>query len=99
MAGSYTCKQNNNTMKKTTQFVAATFIAIVSLVAVACNQSASLENGPGIQQVNFMLTDGPGSSDNVFIDIKSWQIVINTAQEVEHAQDSCNWYQIASYTN
>jgi hypothetical protein len=84
-------------MKKTTQFVAATLIAIVSLVAVACNKSTSVENGPGIQQVNFMLTDGPGSYDNVFIDIKSLQIVIDTAREGSRKRDTCNWDHIGSH--
>ena len=83
-------------MKKTTQFVAATLIAIVLLVAVACNKSTSVENGPGIQQVNFMLTDGPGSYDNVFIDIKSLQIVIDTAREGSRKRDTCNWDHIGS---
>jgi hypothetical protein len=86
-------------MKKTTQFVAATVVAIVSLVAVACNKSTSVENGPGIQQVNFMLTDGPGSYENVFIDIKSLQIVIDTAREGSQKRDTCNWDHIASNRN
>ena len=84
-------------MKKTTQFVAATLIAIVSLVAVACNKSTTVENGAGIQQVNFMLTDGPGSYDNVFIDIKSLQIVIDTAREGSRKRDTCNWDHIGSH--
>ena len=86
-------------MKKTTQFVAASLIAIVSLVAVACNKSTSVENGPGIQEVNFMLTDGPGSYDNVFIDIKSLQIVIDTAREGSRRRDTCNWDHIAANRN
>lgn len=85
------------TMKKTNLFVAATLIAIVSLVAVACNKSTSVENGPGIQEVNFMLTDGPGSYDNVFIDIKSLQIVIDTAREGSRKRDTCNWDHIGSH--
>ena len=85
------------TMKKTNLFVAATLIAIVSLVAVACNKSTSVESGPGIQQVNFMLTDGPGSYDNVFIDIKSLQIVIDTAKEGSRKRDTCNWDHIGSH--
>lgn len=85
------------TMKKTNLFVAATLIAIVSLVAVACNKSTSVESGPGIQQVNFMLTDGPGSYDNVFIDIKSLQIVIDTAREGSRKRDTCNWDHIGSH--
>ncbi len=84
-------------MKKTNLFVAATLIAIVSLVAVACNKSTSVENGPGIQEVNFMLTDGPGSYDNVFIDIKSLQIVIDTAKEGSRKRDTCNWDHIGSH--
>lgn len=84
-------------MKKTNLFVAATLIAIVSLVAVACNKSTSVENGPGIQEVNFMLTDGPGSYDNVFIDIKSLQIVIDTAREGSRKRDTCNWDHIGSH--
>lgn len=84
-------------MKKTNLFVAASLIAIVSLVAVACNKSTSVENGPGIQEVNFMLTDGPGSYDNVFIDIKSLQIVIDTAKEGSRKRDTCNWDHIGSH--
>ena len=88
-----------HTMKKTNLFVAASLIAIVSLVAVACNKSTSVENGPGIQQVNFMLTDGPGSYDNVFIDIKSLQIVIDTAREGSRRRDTCNWDHIGANRN
>ena len=89
--------QINYTMKKTNLFVVATLMAIVSLVAVACNKSTSVENGPGIQEVNFMLTDGPGSYDNVFIDIKSLQIVIDTAREGSRKRDTCNWDHIGSH--
>lgn len=86
-------------MKKTTQFVAASLIAIVSLVAVACNKSTSVENGPGIQELNVLLTDGPGDFNNVFIDIKSLQVVIDTAREGKHRRDTCNWDHIASNRN
>lgn len=86
-------------MKKTTQFVAASLIAIVSLVAVACNKSTSVENGSAIQQVNFMLTDGPGLYDNVFIDIKSLQIVIDTSREGSRRRDTCNWDHIGANRN
>lgn len=84
-------------MKKTTQFVAASLIAIVSLVAVACNKSTSVENGPGIQELNLLLTDGPGDFNNVFIDIKSLQVVIDTAREGSRKRDTCNWDHIASH--
>jgi len=44
-----------------------------------------------------MLTDGPGSYDNVFIDIKSLQIVIDTAREGSRKRDTCNWDHIGSH--
>ncbi|MEY3675678.1 MAG: hypothetical protein RJB67_168, partial [Bacteroidota bacterium] len=86
-------------MKKTTQFAAATLVAIVSFVAVACNKSTSLENGSGVQELNLFLTDGPGDYNNVFIDIKSLQVVIDTAREGSRRRDTCNWDHIASNRN
>ena len=87
------------TMKKSPQFFAAALVAIVSFVAIACNKSTSLEIGSGVQELNLFLTDGPGDYNNVFIDIKSLQVVIDTAREGSRRRDTCNWDHIASNRN
>jgi hypothetical protein len=53
--GSYPSNQIMYTMKKSPQFFAATLVAIVSFVAIACNKSTSLENGSGVQELNLFL--------------------------------------------
>src|SRR3989339_1153724 len=83
-------------MKKTNPlyFIAAAAI-LVSFVFTACNKSASVESPIGTQSVSFYLTDALGVFDNVFIDIKSVSLLIDTSKDTRK-KDTCNWDRIGS---
>lgn len=83
-------------MKKTNPlyFIAAAAI-LVSLVFTACNKSASVENPIGTQSVSLYLTDAPGVFDNVFIDIKSVKLLIDTSKDTRK-KDTCDWDRVGS---
>ena len=83
-------------MKKTNPlyFIAAAAI-MLSLVFTACNKSASVENPIGTQSVSLYLTDAPGVFDNVFVDIKSVSLLIDTSKDTRK-KDTCNWDRIGS---
>ena len=83
-------------MKKTNPlyWIAASAI-LVSLVFTACNKNTSIENPLGTQSVSLYLTDAPGVFDNVFIDIKSVSLLIDTSKDTRK-KDTCNWDRIGS---
>lgn len=69
-------------MKKQTIFRAALFMGILSLIFIACQKNmdaGSDQTVPdGKQNLSLFLTDGPGFFDNVSVDIKSVQVLVDT---------------------
>ncbi|WP_439505718.1 DUF4382 domain-containing protein [Sediminibacterium sp.] len=83
-------------MKKTTPFKLIALLAIsVSIVFTACNKTSSVETPVGMQSVSVLLTDAPGVFDNVFIDIKSVSLLIDTSKDTRR-KDTCDWDRIGS---
>ncbi len=83
-------------MKKTTPFKLIAVLAILlSIVFTACNKTSSVENPIGMQSVSVLLTDAPGVFDNVFIDIKSVSLLIDTSKDTRK-KDTCDWDRIGS---
>lgn len=67
----------------------------VAVLAMACAKSSSIENPLGNQSVSLYLTDGPGYFDQVFVDIKSVQILVDTTRNTRK-NDTCNWDRIGA---
>jgi hypothetical protein len=68
-------------MKRQTILRAALCIGIFSLIFIACskNNDGNDQTVPaGKQNLSLMLTDGPGFFDNVSVDIKSVQVLVDT---------------------
>ena len=83
-------------MKKTTPFkLIAVSAILVSIVFAACNKTSSVETPVGMQSVSVLLTDAPGVFDNVFIDIKSVSLLIDTSKDTRR-KDTCDWDRIGS---
>ncbi len=65
---------------------------------VACVKSTSTENvtvGTGTQNVSLFLTDGPGAYNNLFLDIRSVAVLVDTSKNTR-LHDSCDWERIGS---
>ncbi|MDI3318995.1 DUF4382 domain-containing protein [Pinibacter soli] len=80
-------------MKRQTILRAALCIGLFSLIFIACskNNDGNEQTVPaGKQNLSLMLTDGPGFFDNVSIDIKSVQVLVDTCG------NSSLWQGIAS---
>lgn len=76
------------------------FLAVSASVALAtalisCNKSTSAENPATADQqsVSLYMTDGAGAYDNVYLDIKSIELLVDTSANTR-AHDSCNWNSI-----
>jgi len=74
-------------MKRKQLLIAAFAILTTSAMIAACNKGTSTENGlPASQQsVSLYLTDGPGVFNNVFLDIKSVEILVDTAKNTRYS--------------
>lgn len=84
-------------MTKKQLLIAAFAILTSSAMIVACNKGTSTETGltPTTQSVSLYLTDGPGAFNNVFLDIRSVEILVDTAQNTR-LHDGCRWDSIGS---
>lgn len=78
------------------------FLAVAASVAVAtflvsCNKSTSAESSATASQqsVSLYLTDGAGAYDNVYLDIKSIELLVDTSANTR-VHDSCRWDTIGS---
>jgi hypothetical protein len=73
--------------------LAAIAIVSASAIFVACTKGTSTEGSTPTasqQSVSLYLTDGPGLFNNVFLDIRSVEVLVDTAKDTrEH--DHCDW--------
>ena len=75
----------------------ATF-ALLAVVFYACKKDSSTSTGPGAnqQRLNVYFTDDPGYFDNVFLDIRSVQVLVDTCggsddQDWGNDYNRCHW--------
>lgn len=72
-------------------FAAAMVVVAASLLMTACNKSTSSEvNMRGKEQLSLYLTDGPGFFDNVYIDIRSVKVLVDTSSDTRR-HDNDDW--------
>lgn len=82
-------------MKTKLLFLLAVAFTSATFFFASCNKSNSADAPAGSQNVSLILTDGPGFYNNVYLDVKSVEVVVDTSKNTrEH--DSCNWNQIGS---
>ncbi len=81
-------------MKSKQLFFGAALIAVTaSTLFVACSKSTSTDvNAPAAtqQSVSLFLTDGPGVFNNVYLDIQSVEVLVDTSKNTRD-HDRCNW--------
>lgn len=67
-------------------------LALVAVVAYACKKDNSTEPGPGPnqQKLNIYMSDDPGFFDNVFLDIRKVEVLIDTCTKSSDDDDH-NW--------
>lgn len=80
-----------NTMKTKNIFLTAFLAISAAAVMTACNKSTSAESVPaGKEQLSLYLTDGPGVFDNVYIDIRSVKVLVDTSKDTR-SHDNDDW--------
>ncbi len=78
-------------MKNKHLFLVACMAIAVSFVMTACTKNTSAEaNASGKEQLSLYLTDGPGLFDNVYIDIRSVKVLIDTSKDTRQ-HDNDDW--------
>ena len=79
-------------MKNKNILLVAIMAIAVSFVMTACNKSNSIDTSvpAGKQQLSLFLTDGPGLFDNVFIDIQSVKVLVDTCSDTRR-HDNDDW--------
>lgn len=85
----------NATLKSTNMKTKQAFLGIMlvlasALVITSCQKSESAQAPAGKQNLSLYLTDGPGFFDQVFIEIKSVQVLVDTTKDTRK-NDTCNW--------
>lgn len=78
--------------------VSLTLYTLTAVLLVACVKSTSTENGTagtGTQSVSLFLTDGPGAYNNLFLDIKSVEVLVDTSKNTRQ-HDSCDWDRVGA---
>lgn len=77
-------------MKNKNIILAAIMAIAVSVSMTACKKSNSAEATAGKEQLSLYLTDGPGFFDNVFIDIRSVKVLVDTSTNTRR-HDNDDW--------
>jgi hypothetical protein len=78
-------------MKNKNIILAAVMAIAVSFTITACNKNTSAETGAaGKEQLSLYLTDGPGFFDNVYLDIRSVKVLVDTSSDTRR-HDNDDW--------
>lgn len=78
---------------KKTIFNLALLAATASFLMIACSKNNSADTSAPTatqQSVSLFLTDGPGAFNNVFLDIASVEVLVDTSKNTRR-NDGCNW--------
>lgn len=82
---------------KTKQIILAMLMIVSSaLLFTSCKKSDSAQMPNGKQELSLYLTDGPGFFDQVLVDIKSIQVLVDTTKDTRK-NDTCNWDRLGAY--
>ncbi len=80
-------------MKTKILFSLAITAIVASTLIVACTKSNSASAPAGAQNVSLLLTDAPGFYNNVYLDVKSVEVLVDTSTNTRK-HDGCDWDRI-----
>ena len=82
---------------KTKQALLGTLMLFaIAFTITSCQKSESAQAPAGKQNFSLYMTDGPGFFDQVFVDIKAVQVLVDTTKDTRK-NDTCNWDRIGAY--
>lgn len=82
-------------MKTTQIFLYALLFLAAGAFFAACKKSESVEIPRDKQRLTLYLTDGPGFFDQVFVDMRSVQVLVDTTKDTRR-NDTCNWDRVGA---
>lgn len=83
-------------MKTKHVFLGLMMFIATAMAMTSCKKSDSAQIPAGKQNLSLYLTDGPGFFDQVFVDIKSIQVLVDTTKDTRK-NDTCNWDRLGAY--
>lgn len=83
-------------MKTKHVFLGLMMVIATTMAMTSCKKSDSAQIPAGKQNLSLYLTDGPGFFDQVFVDIKSIQVLVDTTKDTRK-NDTCNWDRLGAY--
>ncbi len=83
-------------MKTKHVFLGLMMFIATTMAMTSCKKSDSAQIPAGKQNLSLYLTDGPGFFDQVFVDIKSIQVLVDTTKDTRK-NDTCNWDRLGAY--
>lgn len=82
---------------KTKQALLGTMMLFaIAFTITSCQKSESAQAPAGKQNLSLYMTDGPGFFDQVFVDIKAVQVLVDTTKDTRK-NDTCNWDRLGAY--
>ena len=83
-------------MKTKQVLLGAMMLIATTLVMTSCKKTESAQIPAGKQNLSLYMTDGPGFFDQVFVDIKAVQVLVDTTKDTRK-NDTCNWDRLGAY--
>lgn len=77
-------------MKTKQIFLCAMLLFVAGVFFTSCKKSESVEIPRDKQRLTLYLTDDPGFFDQVFVDIRAVQVLVDTTRDTRR-NDTCNW--------
>lgn len=83
-------------MKTKHVLLGAMMLLTTTLAMTSCKKTESAQIPAGKQNLSLYMTDGPGFFDQVFVDIKAVQVLVDTTKDTRK-NDTCNWDRLGAY--
>ena len=85
-------------MKQKNILIVACVAIVAALSFAACKKDQSAQMPQGKQEFSLYMTDGPGFFDQVLVEIRSVQVLVDTGRDTRR-NDTCNWDRIGATPN
>ena len=82
-------------MKTKQVFLGVMMFLTLALVITSCKKTESTQIPAGKQNLSLYMTDGPGFFDQVFVEIKAVQVLVDTTKDTRK-NDTCNWDRVGA---
>jgi hypothetical protein len=83
-------------MKTKQVLLGAMMLFAIAFTITSCQKSESTQAPAGKQNLSLYMTDGPGFFDQVFVEIKAVQVLVDTTKDTRK-NDTCNWDRLGAY--